>query len=464
MRFCVTFCVLMLALLADADNAGLAIPESASCGILIKVLGKNDTLVKYQDNKSFSSASVMKLVTTATALERLGSGFRYMTRLEYSGEIDDGILHGDVIIRGAGDPTLGSVYFYEHQEEFLDVWVRELHVLGISRVEGAIVADASVFDKQVIPNKWIWEDIANYYGAGCYGLSCFDNKYDLYFGEAGVGEVPAIDSVRPECNGLEFENHVTGAESNRDNAYIYGSPWSWRRSIYGTIPAGRRTFKIKGALPNPPLILATMLEKRLNENGVDVEDGVRVEWEKSEGESKGVALWFSPSVADIIKVTNKKSNNLFAEHLLKTTVVGDKSATLNEAIDSLLAFWSRNDVKTEGVSLYDGSGLSRANLLTPDFIVGVLEYMANSPLFADYFASFAIAGTDGTLRYFLDNTKLQGKVYGKSGSMSGVRCYAGIIEKSLTEKYVFCIMVNNFAVPQSDIIKAIEDYLCKLLE
>lgn len=463
MKINVFFTLTLFCFIAKAASPPSSL-ESAHYGVLVKTTGKNEYVKKYQNDKSFTPASVMKLITTATAIEKLGADFHYMTKLEYTGNIINGVLYGNIVIEGAGDPTLGSHYFYERPHEFLDIWVREIQVLGIDSIAGAVIADASVFDKQVIPNKWIWEDIGNYYGAGCYGLSCFDNKYTLSFGTTQMGEIAPIDSVTPDCKRMTFENYVTGANNNRDNAYIYGSPWCFERQIYGTIPAGRKTFKIKGALPNPPLYLAESLKQKLAENGITTSQKVQVSWTGTANSVTGISIWFSPQLADIIKITNKESNNLFAEHLLKSTFASPtQQATLSSSIDSMMSFWESKGVETKGVKIYDGSGLSRATLLTPDFVVGILDYMSTSPNFESFYKSLAISGVDGTFRYFLNGGYLQGMVHGKSGSMSGVRCYAGFIDKSPNEKYTFCIMVNNFTSLNNEIKKAIEKYLTELL-
>ena len=469
MRNCVLsflFFLLFVPLLGQMSPGGASpLLESAHYGILLKPLGDSGSSVAYQSDKSFTPASVMKLLTTATALETLGGDFRYVTKLQYSGEIVDGVLHGDVVIVGSGDPTLGSIHFYEHPDAFLDVWASEIQSLGIDSITGTVVADASVFDKQVIPDKWIWEDIGNYYGAGCYGLSVFDNMYSLYFGATEVGDLTSIDSVRPQVALLSFDNHVVAADNNRDNAYIYGSPWGFEKQIFGSIPAGRGAFRIKGALPNPPLLLAAMLQERIQRKGIVVAKPARVLWEKNVTSNTTISRWFSPSLVDIIKVTNKESNNLFAEHLLKTIAVNPSaSASLSSAIDMMMAFWADKGLQTAGVKVYDGSGLSRASLLTPGFVVGMLEYMLSTSTNAEgYLTSLATSGVDGTFKYFLDGTELQGKVHGKSGSMSGVRCYAGVIDRSPGERYVFCIMVNNFTASSAAVRNAIENHLLDLL-
>lgn len=469
MRRIFIFWFLLLLFFATAGTspqlASYPILESAHCGIVVKSLGGGEYVKKYQNNKSFTPASVMKLVTTATALETLGSDFRYMTKLEYRGNIVNGVLFGDLIIKGDGDPTLGSSYFYDNPSEFLDIWVREVEVLGIDSIAGSIVSDASVFDQQVIPDKWIWEDIGNYYGAGCFGLSCFDNRYRLYFVKTASGAIAEVDSVRPYGGGLSFESHVRAEDSNDDNAYIYGSPWHFYKRIYGTIPADREAFMIKGALPNPPLVLADLLKTQLALSGISVAHASQVQWEADAGVRSGISIWFSPPLSAIVRVANKESNNLFAEHLLKSTVMQDESpATLSSAIDAMAALWTSYGIGTEGVKMYDGSGMSRATLLTPDFVVDIIDYMTTSVHQEAFYASLAISGVDGTFKYFLDGTELQGRVYGKSGTMSGVRCYAGIIKKSTEEQYSFCIMVNNFTVSSAEVRRAIESYLLDLFK
>lgn len=464
MIFLLSFFMLMVADANSPNAMGYPSLESAHYGVLVKELSGDRYIKSYQENKSFTPASVMKLVTTATALETLGAEFRYMTKLEYRGEIKEGILNGDVIIRGDGDPTLGSAYFYDSPCEFLDVWVRELQVLGVDSIAGSIISDASVFDKQVVPDKWIWEDIGNYYGAGIYGLSCFDNRYSLYFGKTDIDVVAPIDSVVPRCQHLQFDSHVVGANNNRDNAYIYGSPWGFEKQIYGTIPAGRKAFEIKGSLPNPPLVLADLLQQRLEAKGIGVARASEVLWEYAGSLRTGISIWFSPRLGDIVRVTNKESNNMLAEHLLKSTVMfGAGQASLSVAIDSMMALWAAYGLNTEGVKVYDGSGMSRASLLTPEFVVGLIDYMAGSVHRDAFLSSLAIAGVDGTFKYFLDGTDLHAKVLGKSGSMSSVRCYAGIINLSPEEQYSFCIMVNNFTASSAEVRTAIEAYLCDLL-
>ena len=451
--------------LAFAQNNNFPIVDDAYCGVYIKELSGDAVLSAYNHDKSFSPASVTKLITTATALEMLGADYRYETKLQYRGEIEKGVLLGDIIVKGGGDPTLGSKEFYKDKYAFLDKWVEDIAALNIKEIKGSILVDASIFDNQAIPNKWIWEDIGNYYGSGVYGLSCFDNSYDLYLSSSGVGELVKIDSMHPSCSKMNFESQVRGANSRSDNAYIYGSPWDFNRVVRGTIPAGRAAFKIKGALPNPPLFLSELFKEKLQENGIEVSGESDVIWQKSNDDFITISSMFSPALSEIVKITNKNSNNLYAEHLLKTLDVNkDDCANTKDALHKLTDFWKSKGISTDKIKIYDGSGLSRANLLTPEFVVSVIGYMYESENAEAFNNSLAVSGVDGTLKYFLDKTSLEGCVFGKSGSMSGVRCYAGVVEASDGKKYSFCIMMNNFTASHTKAIIAIEDYLLSVFK
>ncbi len=137
----------------------------------------------FDSEKSLTPASVMKLITTAAALEMLGPEYTFRTVIGYSGVLNSrsGRLTGNIIIRGGGDPALGSKYFSEHYYEFLNRWVTKIKELGIKKIDGGIMTDDSYYDFQPTPAKWLWEDAGNYYGAGVYGLSVYDNSYEIHF-------------------------------------------------------------------------------------------------------------------------------------------------------------------------------------------------------------------------------------------------------------------------------------------
>ncbi len=140
---------------------------------------------------------------------------------------------------------------------------------GISKIEGNIVGDASIFDSQLIPDTWIWEDMGNYYGSGACGLNINENFYKLYFKPNAVGKLATVLRTEPEIPEITFSNEMeTGSASSGDQGYIFGAPFTYNRTLRGSIPAGRSEFAIKGALPNPPLQCASWLKNALEKVGI----------------------------------------------------------------------------------------------------------------------------------------------------------------------------------------------------
>lgn len=454
---------LMWSLISCAQKP-VVIPElmqRAHYGALVVDMSHGDTVIAFNNSASFAPASLTKLVTTATAIQCLGPDYVYKTSLSYTGAIVEGKIHGDVLVKGSGDPSLGSEYFSEQPLWFMQSWINHLQKNGITSVEGDLIVDASVFDAKVLGDKWIWEDVGNYYGAGVYGLSFMDNRYYLTLQSAKVGAPVRVLGVEPQGLDLDFECDVVGADDNRDNAYIYGSPWTFKRRIRGTIPAERNSFVIKGAMPNPPLVFGQVFKAHMLDAGIQVQGAVKVSWKPKTLDTHLLSAWVSPSLSEIASVTNKQSNNMFAEHLLKTLVVGQGSANTDDALTFVSDYWADKGISCDGLMLYDGCGLSRANLVSPDFIVGLLSYMNKSEYANVFKESLAVAGVDGTFKYFLENTPLAQKVIGKSGGMSGVRCYAGYAQINNTD-YAFCVMVNNSTASMAEMKAAIEAYLLQV--
>ncbi|MEM1137012.1 MAG: D-alanyl-D-alanine carboxypeptidase/D-alanyl-D-alanine-endopeptidase, partial [Bacteroidota bacterium] len=205
----------------------------ASLGIFVEALDSPKVLVEYMPDLSLATASTMKAITTATALQILGADFQFKTKIAYSGTIDEtGTLNGNLYIIGGGDPTFGS----DNMPSLMDFLANRILEKGIKKISGQLIGDASVFDSQLISNTWIWEDIGNYFGAGPSGLSIHQNQYSIYFKTgANINEPTSIVEIAPNVEGLQVINEVvTGKKGSGDNAYIYGGPFSNDRIVRGT--------------------------------------------------------------------------------------------------------------------------------------------------------------------------------------------------------------------------------------
>lgn len=435
--------------------------QNANISLLVRDVATNTTVCEYHSKNSVVPASTMKLVTTATALELLGADFRFQTRLEVDGKVTaDGVLNGNLYIRGGGDPTLGSEKLGD--TTFLVKWVEAIKNLGIRKINGRVIADAGLFDDEGVNPKWTWEDMGNYYAAGIYGISYLDNTYRLVLRSGSVGTTPTVLRVVPEIINLKIDNRLVSSTISFDSAYFYGAPHSSFRSVTGEIPANRTEFVTKGDIPNPAVLLAQHFSDRLIQNDVAVRD-LPTDIVGSPSELTRIYTHDSPPLSEIITETNVRSNNLYAECVFKYLALQNKAVATNaEAVQVIKAFWKSKGLSVDQLFMYDGSGLSPSDAVSAQFFVELLSYMQTRSVNKDvFFRSLPVAGENGTLKSFLLKTPLQGKVHAKSGTISRVKSYAGYIDKK-GKQLVFALLINNPNGSSKAVTKKMEEFLLQL--
>jgi D-alanyl-D-alanine carboxypeptidase/D-alanyl-D-alanine-endopeptidase (penicillin-binding protein 4) len=316
--------------LQDAVNnfKNNAIFNNASISFCAIDLSTGSTIAEHNPNLSLSPASIVKLFSTATAFEVLGSDYKPSTKIYVDGKIDsNGVLQGNLWIRGGGDPSLGSKYFNDEGKEsqFLKIWCDTLKKNGIKNISGSIISDASQFGYEGIPDGWNWSDMGNYYGAGPTGLVIYDNmvKYTFKTG-SNIGAKTELISIFPTVPNFQFHNYITSSSRDGDNSVIFGAPYSLDRFGNGTLPVNSRAFIVKGSMPDPEFQIAYEFEKVLKENDINVEKGIKTARQmdvdkdniKFSDDFQLIYTHFGQSVRSIASYTNMKSVNLFAEELL----------------------------------------------------------------------------------------------------------------------------------------------------
>lgn len=429
----------------------LADPAVIHAPVSVSVVNANtgEQLVETKPQYCLVPASVQKLVTSAAALEILGGDFHFKTSLWADGEIENGKLSGNLIISGGGDPSLGSGYFYTENEKeaFLSVWVSMVKAAGIDTIDGNIIADPNYFSDRDVPQSWLWEDLGNYFGAAASGINVFDNTFEIVFQTPEeLNKTAEIIDIKPEIPNLVLENEVLSSSEQKDGTTVFGNPNDSFRMIKGTLPAGKNNFPIKASIPNPAMLLASELKKALVNTGINV-------WGETKNCNKDqlsnsmqlIGSWPSPPLTEIIKKMNHESINLYAEALLKQLALTQKDeGSTEKGIEALTQFWNSKGLNGS-FNLADGSGLSRQNTITAKTITDVLVYMKNnSPWYEAFYNSVPLTGIEGTQKYYFQDSSLKGKLRAKSGSMSGVRSFAGYMTTSNGTEIAFCLIVNNF--------------------
>ena len=425
--------------------------ESATLGICLTEVKSGKMVFEYNAKKSLIPASTMKILTTGAAIGILGKNFQYKTKLVFTGEIENssGTLNGDLIIIGSGDPSLASQYFRKKNDstsvvnEFLEILLKK----GIKKINGNIIADNSCFEND-LPDNWIWSDIGNYYGAGADGLSYMDNKFSLYFNSKDIDTEAKLLPLSSDLIDLNFDSEVVAA-GKKDNAVVYGSPYEKTRKIGGFIPPLKDSFEVEAALPNPALYFAKSLKKILQKNEISVNGNCKVE--KNDRPTTELFTHLSPTLDKIVYYCNLKSNNQYAESLLKT--LGLKKNKRGNTINGIAAveeFWKSRGIDTKAIFISDGSGLSRSNGITPEQQSRILTIISkDSLLFKPIYNSLPISGISGSLAGIGKGTVLENNLHAKSGYIERVRAYCGYLNNQSKQTCSISVILNNYACSAS---------------
>lgn len=449
------------------DSTMKATPQLKNAAVAILALdGRGRTIAAYNPDLPLLSASTMKTVTTGAALCALRPGFKFETKIASAGTVDpDGVLHGDVYIIGGGDPTLGSrCECASDIEAVFGEWTEALKEAGITAVDGKIVGDAGFFSGEMTHDNWCWEDLGANYGSAPCGLSIGENL--SYFRvEPGEEEgAPLLISpagmVYSEMD-VRYEA-VTGAPKTGNKLTYYASDLSPVGRFIGTYACDRKIDTIAVSNRFPSLTCAEAFATFLSKEGIPA-CGASVG--AAPDSAVLLARTFSPTLLEICRETNTKSNNFFAETIFLTLglYLTDEGSyrTTPEAVEKYIG-----DIgcDTTGLKQDDGSGLSRQNYVTPRFFCNFYRMMQKSDIFAEYFSTLPTPGSEGTLKYVLSNepAQLRGRIHCKSGSMSAVRCYAGYVETASGDLLSFAILVNNFDCPMREIQPKVEGFLKQL--
>jgi serine-type D-Ala-D-Ala carboxypeptidase/endopeptidase (penicillin-binding protein 4) len=427
---------------------------------------ENGSVIYMTPQVSLVPASVMKIVTTAAALEILGANFEFHTQLGFTGKLnaETGLLDGNLVLRGGCDPAFYSECFPEHYKGTFEAWAAELSRAGVKNIQGNLIVDLSQMNGLSVPGGWLWEDIGNYYGTGVSALTYSDNFYKIHFSSANEPDIPVtISRAEPNIDSLSLKNDVVSSSVNRDRVTVYGAPGSYSQLAKGTIPKGRQDFTLKAAMPDPPRIAASEFTKILDSNNINISGKILYVSSSPTEAFTLVADKRSPPLRDLIVPLNKESINLFAEHLLREIGrVRKGSSSLDSSVIAMKEFWHEKKIFLAGFYPTDGSGLSRSNGICPRTLAEVIRYMYFSPNRKDFFNSLPVAGKDGTLQSVFKGSKLENNLQAKTGSMTRVKSMAGIFTNQGGKKIIFAIITNNFEGPQATVNHEIEDFINKI--
>ena len=470
-----TILLLILSLTSSAQKAALStlLSDSSmmhgSLSLYAADTRTGDIVLESNPVKSLIPASILKLVTSAAAIEMLGPDYTFKTTLAYTGTLNrnTGRLTGDIIIKGGGDPAFLSKRFEDHYKDLLSTWIAEIKKAGITKVEGRVITDDSRYDYQPVPAKWLWEDLGNYYGAGAYGLSVFENTYEIHLNRSSGSYTPVISDIVPtECRS-ELSNWLI-SEGTSDKGFVFAAPYGKEGWMAGTVPADLNDFYLEASVSDPPLLFASILNSMLEKDGISTAEEPSTTRLLKKEEISGyvtIADAVSPPLSLIIEALNHESINLYAEHLLKE--LGKKfrnNGSTASGLEVITEFLLKAGIDMSGMFIEDGSGLSPLNSVNAREMSGLLIYMKEKgSYFNDYFSSLPSAGKEGTLKNYFRDQVFESRLNAKSGSMTRVRSYAGYITTLKGRNIAFSVIINNYTGPSRLIISSIENIIKEII-
>lgn len=480
-------------------EAMLRDPEAARSfwGVSAISLDSGRTLVALNSDKLFTPASNAKLFTTAAVFGLIGPDYRFKTTVETTGTLDKyGRLDSDLVIVGRGDPNLSgrTLPYNLHTErkappiQVLQELADQLVQHGLKYVDGDIVADDSYFVWERYDEGWSQDDLAREWGAPVSALTINDNVIFVNIMPADRPGERAFLSITPFAEYYKIDNRVitTPAGSGARSVSINREPGSNLLTFWGNIPQDDPGFGEALAIEDPADFTARLFRELLEERGVTIYGRTRTHHTElasmqtfsvtSMASGGGdttrpptpaplvLASYQSQPIADDLRVINKVSQNLHAELMLR--LLGKEKGTsgsIEGGLEVLRGFLVNAGIEPDQFAFYDGSGLSREDLVTPEAIVELLRYCSQQPWGKAYRDTLPVAGVDGSLAERFRSTPAAGVVDAKTGSLAHVYTLSGYATTKSGDHIAFSVMTNNNNMPTKEALDTIDGIVVRLV-
>jgi serine-type D-Ala-D-Ala carboxypeptidase/endopeptidase (penicillin-binding protein 4) len=458
-------------------DSSLADPRfrSAQWGVLIVDASRGDTLYSRNAGKLFIPASNQKLLTGAVALDLLGPAYRYGTHFAAGGAIADGVLQGDLLIRGSGDPSFSDAMQGDAMRPLRAI-ADSLAARGVRRIAGGLTSAGDVFPAPALGFGWAWDDLDFPYAAGVDELMFNEGFTRLQIRAAADSGAPVTVITGPALTypALRVRAYTASrgdstARGGRGLRVYHDSTALGTVIVEGAIAAGDSAERRLAFRDQQHAFLAALRES-LTDRGIAIDSsrfGAVASTTHGAPEPLGLPLFSlrSDSLGAILKAFEKPSQNQIGELLLRTIgLVGGTIGTPEEGArivsDALRAWGAASD----GFRVRDGSGLSRHDVVSPETIIRVLDAMRRSPSFNVFRDALPIAGVDGTIAGRMRDTPAADNLRAKTGTLDMARSLSGYVTAADGRLIMFSILCNNWLAPQRDVDRVADAIGVRLAE
>ncbi|HKX29050.1 MAG TPA: D-alanyl-D-alanine carboxypeptidase/D-alanyl-D-alanine-endopeptidase [Blastocatellia bacterium] len=467
-------------------------PKFAAARWGARILTADGRIIYEQDaDKTFIPASNLKLYTSAAALDAFGPDFKIKTSVYATKPVKAGLLRGDLILYGRGDPNLSPRFETEDPLRYselkpadrigaIEQLADQIAARGIKTVLGNLIGEDSYFAGDPLGPGWEWDDSQFYYGAEISALSANDNCVTFTVTPARKLDQKPVIKAQPQTGYVKVINQVTTSAGGPTRIGVRREPNGNTVEFFGSIPRQAGEFLVDVAVHDPASFAATLLKEALERRGISIKGTIkrldanaRASLPFDESKLIEIASVESQKMSELIKVINKQSQNLHTELMLRQLGARQPEATILDdygrprATDLLgneirKQFLQRAGIEIGQLSLRDGSGLSRHNLVSPHSTSQLLQVMLTHPQFGPFRESLVIAGADGTLERRMRDTPAANNFRGKTGSLSYVNSLSGYLTTKRGQLLIVSLMGNNYVGPGRD-VTAVMDQICAML-
>jgi D-alanyl-D-alanine carboxypeptidase/D-alanyl-D-alanine-endopeptidase (penicillin-binding protein 4) len=413
-------------------------------GVIVQSLDRSERLFELNPQTLLVPASVAKLAAVATAAEAVGWDYRYTTTLLATGPIIDGVLRGDLLVSGSGDPTIGG-----RAGDDVGVWVEALRAAGVRKIDGRVIGDDDAIEEPRPQLAWAWDDLGYTTGSLFGALNLAENRLTVTITPGYAAGAPAALSVEPHASYRPLSNRVlTAAPGSAALVWPEQRPGEPFLTIAGTVVAGAQPTRLNVSAGNPTFWFASVFRNRLLQQGIevtgeawDIDDVVPAPLRAA---ATVVHTHRSRPLSEIVQPLLKDSINLYAEAVMRLNTAPGSFPTNDAALDGFRQRLQTWGIASDAQQVIDGSGLSRRDVISTEAVLAILQRMQDPTNVSPFVRALPVAGVDGSLANRMRETPAAGNVRAKTGTMSNIRSLAGYVTTRDGERLAFVAMVNNF--------------------
>jgi D-alanyl-D-alanine carboxypeptidase/D-alanyl-D-alanine-endopeptidase (penicillin-binding protein 4) len=426
--------------------------RGATVGLHVISLSNDRSLFAHDADRQMTPASNAKLLTSAAAIQVLGTAYEFRTTVGWRGE--------DLVVAGGGDPAVGGRFTQGDATSYFRRWATVLRERGVRHVAGDVVVDDSLFDRVFVHPRWPSNELNRWYAAPVCALSLNDNCVDVQITPGRELGSPALVRLVPPGSSLSVVNRTRTVSRQSDHA-----PRIWRRPDSSQVECSGNVYQGSGltsgwvTVVDPALFFGAVLRQVLIDEGISVGGDVRRELQAGRDASFRALFVHRFPLTAALRVMNKESQNFYAEQIYKIMGATHGAGSWAKGREAAARALSPLGLEIGSYTLDDGSGLSRANRVSPRQITRLLAVMFHGEHGELFRQTLSRSGVDGTLARRLIDPPYRGRLWAKTGSIQGVRAISGYAQNRRGQWLAFSLLINQNRYS----VRAVQDDVCKAL-